>query len=147
LTIPTPGQIARVAFTGAASQRVSLNLLGVTITNGNIWLYKPDGAALGPVLSFNTIGAFMDPRTLPVAGTYTLVIDPNFTNTGNITLTLYDVPADPTGSLTVGGGGQNVSISVPGQNATLTFSGTSSQQVTVRLTRPHKIDRSREHIP
>ena len=76
----------------------------------------------------------MDPRTLPTSGTYTIVIDPNNTNTGSMTLTLYDVAADPAGSVTVGGSALNVTTTVPGQNATVTFSGTSGQQVTVHVT-------------
>ena len=45
-----------------------------------------------------------------------------------------DVGADPTGSVTVGGSALNVTTTVPGQNATVTFSGTSSQQITVHVT-------------
>jgi hypothetical protein len=135
VTIPTQGQSARLTFAGTASQRVSLKMTSVTIFSSYVDFYKPDGAALGSsTLVSNASSAFIDPRTLPVDGTYAIVVDPNNTNTGSMTLTLYDVPADPTGTVTVGGAGVNLTTTVPGQNASLTFTGTSGQQVTVRVT-------------
>ena len=135
VTIPVQGQSARVTFSGTAGQRVSLNMTGVTIFSSFVSLNNPDGSALGSsILISNASTAFMDPRTLPSTGTYTIVVDPNNTNTGSMTLTLYDVAADPTGSVTVGGSALNVTTTVPGQNATVKFNGTSGQQVTVHVT-------------
>jgi len=45
-----------------------------------------------------------------------------------MTLTLYDVAADVTGSITPGGSAVTVTISVPGQNAGVTFSGTAGRR-------------------
>jgi len=135
VTMTISGQAARVTFSGTAGQRVSLNMTGVTIFSSYVSLNNPDGSALGSsILLSNVSSGFMDPRTLPTSGTYTIVIDPNNTNTGSMTLTLYDVAADPAGSVTVGGSALNVTTTVPGQNATVTFSGTSGQQVTVHVT-------------
>ena len=53
--------------------------------------------------------------------------------TGGLTLGLYTVPADVTGKLTVNAAPVPVALAV-GQNATYTFSGTSGQVITVRLT-------------
>lgn len=61
-------------------------------------------------------------------------MDPVSTVTGSLTLTLYDVPADPSTSITIGGSSATLTTTTPGQNAQATFSGTSGQQVTVRLT-------------
>jgi hypothetical protein len=134
-TISVQGQRALATFSGTAGQRVSLNMTGVTIFSSFVSLNNPDGSALGSsILVSNVSSIFMDPRTLPTTGTYTIVVDPNNQNTGSMTLTLYDVAADPTGSVTVGGSALNVTTTVPGQNATVTFSGTSSQQVTVHIT-------------
>ncbi len=135
VTIPTPGQSASLTFTGNANQRVSLKMTSITIFSSYVDFYKPDGSVLGSsTLVSNVSSAFIDPRTLPVNGTYSILINPNGTNTGNMTLTLYDVPSDPTGSVTVGGSALAVTTTVPGQNASVTFSGTSGQQVTVRVT-------------
>jgi hypothetical protein len=50
-----------------------------------------------------------------------------------VTLKLYDV-ADVSGTVSVGGPAVAVTITTPGQNASLTFAGTSGQQVTVHVT-------------
>jgi hypothetical protein len=50
-----------------------------------------------------------------------------------VTLTLYDA-SEITGTLSIGDPALTVTINNPGQNARLTFSGTSGQQVTVRVT-------------
>lgn len=62
------------------------------------------------------------------------MIDPSSSATGNQTLTLYDVPADLTNSLTVGGAAVAFTITAPGQNGTGSFTGTAAQQITVRVT-------------
>ncbi|MBI1896902.1 MAG: hypothetical protein HYS04_10290 [Acidobacteria bacterium] len=51
-----------------------------------------------------------------------------------VDLTLYDVPADVSGSMTVNGPSVPVTIAVRGQNGLFTFSGTAGQQVTVHVT-------------
>src|SRR6185503_5495600 len=79
-------------------------------------------------------GGFMEVITLQMTGTYTIPIDPVTTATGTSNLTVYLMPPDAGGSLTIGASPLPVSISTPGQVVELTFSGTSGQQVTVRLT-------------
>ena len=76
---------------------------------------------------------FMDAQTLPVTGTYTLVVNPSWTNTGSVTLTL-DAVTDQTASVTIGGSPAALTFTTPGQNATVTFAGTAGQQATVHLT-------------
>jgi YD repeat-containing protein len=131
VTLTAPGQKAQLTFTGTAGQRVSLH--GTPGPFGTLRLLKPDSTTLA---STSTGGppAFIDVTTLPSAGTYTVLVDPQSAHTGSITLTLYDVPADPTGSLTIGGAAVPVTTTVAGQNGSLTFTGTASQQVTVRIT-------------
>lgn len=136
VTTTTPGQNASYTFSGTASQRVSLNVTSVSFT-GNSWvtiyIKKPDGSTLTST-TVDTSGGFIDTKTLPVNGTYSVIVDPVNFNTGSLTLTLYDVPADASNSTTVNGSGVTVTTTVPGQNAEVTFSGTSSQLVTVRIT-------------
>jgi len=136
VTTTTPGQNASYTFSGSASQRVSLNITSVSFT-GNSWvtvyIKKPDGSSLFST-TVDSGGGFIDTKTLPVNGTYSVFVDPVNFNSGSLTLTLYDVPADASNSTTVNGSGVTVSTTVPGQNAEVTFSGTSSQQVTVRIT-------------
>jgi hypothetical protein len=133
-SVTTAGQSARLTFTGTAGQRVSLRMTGVTIASSAVSLIKPDGTNLVAPTTITTTGGFFDTKVLPAGGAYTILVDPASTNTGNMTLTLYDVPADVSGSTTVGGPAFAVTTTVPGQNALLTFEGTAGQQVTVRVT-------------
>jgi YD repeat-containing protein len=138
VTNSVPGHNAQLTFSGSVNQRVSLKISGVTLTGGNgyvdVYIKKPDGTTLASSTYISSGGAFIDIQTLLLAGTYTVLVDPQGTNTGSVTLTLYDVPADATGTVTVGGPAVNASNTVPGQNATLTFSGTAGQQATVHVT-------------
>jgi hypothetical protein len=131
VTLTGAGQNGQLTFTGTAGQRISLGVSGGP--DGTVTIRKPDQTALASTTMW-FFPSFVDAVTLPTTGTYTLVIDPSAANTGSVTLTLYDVPADFTGTVTVGGSAQTVNTTTPGQNASLTFSGTASQQVTVHVT-------------
>lgn len=136
VTIATPGQNALLTFAGTANQRVSLRATNVTMSQCNlaVTIRKPDGTNL---VVNNCIGSgssgFIDTQTLPTTGTYTVFVNPANATTGSVNITLYDI-VDVTGTLTINGGAVPVTITIPGQNAQLTFSGTSGQQVTVRVT-------------
>jgi hypothetical protein len=84
--------------------------------------------------SFSTFQTFVDARALPATGTYTLTVDPNQDATGTAMMTLYNVPADASAALTVGGPPQSISIPTPGQNGRVTFAGTAGQTVSIALT-------------
>jgi YD repeat-containing protein len=125
-------QNARLTFSGTANQRISL-----TTSNGSIgWAYfsiiKPDGSYLiNPGWGHN--GAFFDATILPDTGTYTIVIDPEYTNVGSLTLQLYDVPPDATNTIIPGGAAVTISNTTVGQNATLTFSGSANQTISLNM--------------
>src|SRR5262249_28003653 len=86
VNLPTPGQNAKLTFSGTAGQKVSLKSDGTTCATVSI--LKPDGVTL-----FSQTGAcsnaFVDAQNMPVTGTYTVFVDPDRANTGNFTLTLY----------------------------------------------------------
>ena len=135
---PVPGQNARLTFAGVAGRRVSLRASGVTIGSSpccslNLSILKPDGSSLATPTLMGTNGGFIDTRTLPVSGNYTIVVDPQGTALGGATLTLYDVPPDVLATISPGGASVGVSIGpVPGQNARLTFEGILGQRVSLR---------------
>jgi hypothetical protein len=133
VNLTASGQNARLTFSGTTGQRVSLKATGTTISSGVIGVLKPDGSTL-TTTGLTTSGAFIDVQTLTLTGTYVVFVDPNGTNIGSTTLTLYTVPADLSGALTIGGAGAALTIGTPGQNGVFTFSGTAGQQVTVRVT-------------
>jgi|GEM_PF-1424698 len=143
LSLATPGQNGQVGFSGAQNQRVSLALSAVTVAgpsgpatccSSKVSLLKPDGSTLVAPTFVGTSGGFIDSVTLPVAGTYTVVVDPQGADAGSMTLQLYDVPADANGTLTVGGGGVTLTVTVPGQNARLALSGTAGQSLNLSFT-------------
>jgi hypothetical protein len=71
---------------------------------------------------------------LPTTGTYTILVDPQGADLGAMTLNLYDVPPDQSGTIAIGGGPVSLTLGpTPGQNATLTFNGTANQRVSLRL--------------
>jgi len=132
VTTTVPGQNASLAFGGTASQRVSLMVSSGP--SSRVSLRRPDGSEQAHLATSGIFNAFLEPQTLTTAGFYAIDANPTGIATGTLTLTLYDVPAEPTGTVTIGGAAVGVSLLAPGQNGTLTFSGTASQQVTVRMT-------------
>jgi hypothetical protein len=132
VTISTAGDKATATFSGTAGQRVSLDISNSTIASMKITLLKPNGTAVFTVSATKT-ARFVDANTLPVTGTYKLVVDPNLDYTGKVTLKLYNVPPDASNTMTIGSPGTTVTTTVPGQNAYFTFSGVSGQRLALYL--------------
>ena len=132
VTTTAPGQNATYTFTGTINTRVSLNLTAVSIENLKVSVLKPDGTNL-IVKTVGTSGGFGDPVKLPVGGTYKVFVDPQSSFYGSVTVGLYVVPADTTGTLVLGTP-LTVSTTVPGQNATRTFNGTAGQRISFNFT-------------
>jgi YD repeat-containing protein len=133
ITISRVGQNARYTFIGTAGQTISLGITAVTMTALNISLINPDGSTLVAPTSFGTSGGAIDSQVLPVSGTYTMLIDPYIAYTGNVTLTLYNQP-DVSGTITIDGATVTPTLTVPGQRARYTFTGTAGQWVNLGLT-------------
>ena len=134
LPLLTPGQNARLTFTGTAGQTISATLISVSPSpfSGmwNMTLYKPDGGVLGgyPWACCGYTSAFLDAVTLPANGVYTIVVSPGGTATGTAALRLYNV-VNWTGSIAADGQPVTVPITTPGQNGLLTFTGSAGQAV------------------
>jgi hypothetical protein len=127
VTTTAPGQNAKYTFTGVKDQRLSLNLTSVSIASVKVSVLKPDGTNL-IVKTVGTAGGFAEPVKLGVGGVYKVVVDPQSSYYGSVTVGLYVVPADTTGPLTLGTP-LTVSTTVPGQNATRTFTATAGQRL------------------
>lgn len=126
------GQNAKLTFSGTANQRVAVKVIS-TIASRTVKILKPDSSLLAQVQSLNQGSlTWLDTVALPTTGTYTVVVDPVGNSTGDATVTLYDVPADITGTITPGGSSVTVTTTTPGQKARLTFSGTSGQRIAMR---------------
>lgn len=140
-TTGTPGQDARLTFSGTAGQRVSVKTSGSNMTaqGAYVSLLKPDGSTLTssyPNLVTNSAMRFLDTVTLPATGTYTVLLDFYEHATGSGTVTLYDVPADISGSTTPTPEGTSTTVNptTPGQDARFTFSGTAGRRVSLMST-------------
>jgi hypothetical protein len=130
MSLDVPGQNGRFTFSGTSGQRFSLTVSPGPL--GSVTIRKPDES----LLTSGTVGvltSFIEPFTLPSTGTYAIDVNPMNAGTGNVTLTLHDVPADVTGSITAGGSPVTVTTTVAGQNGGLTFSGTVGQRVSLSL--------------
>ena len=131
ISLTKAGRTARYTFSGTSGQWVSLGLTSVTISSSTITLLKPDGTSLVSTTVGTSGGGFEPPSTLPATGTYTIVVDPAGVNTGNITLKLMSYLS---GTLNLNGAATVSTISVIGQNARYTFTGTAGQWVSLGLT-------------
>ena len=130
LTTTVPGQNAVASFTGTAGRRVAL------ATSSSISFLKtiiigPGGTQLAGPLYTSAGNGFIDTVQLPSDGTYTILADPQDERTGPVTLTLYDVPADVTTTITPGGAPASATTTAAGQNALFTFSGVAGRRVSL----------------
>ena len=136
VTSTAPGQNGTLTFTGSVNQRIALNLasnFGTQFSGAKVSVKSPTGTSVVAPVVVGTFGAFVEPVTLTAAGTYTVKVDPDGANTGNVTLNLYTVPNDVSSAITAGGAGVAVANTVPGQNMKLTFTATANQKVSIKL--------------
>jgi YD repeat-containing protein len=133
LTTTTPGQNGSLTFAGTAGQRVSL--VSEPSICEFIKIIAPDGVT--QLYSNNICGSdFSGLLILPATGTYTISVDPNHQSTGAATFTLYVVPPDATGTISANGTAVTLTTTAPGQNGSLTFSGTAAQRISL-VTQPN----------
>jgi hypothetical protein len=144
-TTTAPGQNIRLTFSGTAGQVVSAVFDNDTFPTQsvNVSLLSPAGTT---VKSTSISGSgFLDPAnycgnypcsvtTLPSTGLYTLLLDPNGGDVGSIRTTLYSVPSDQTTSVNLGDPPVAISVSTPGQNSRVTFTGTQNHKLSVNMT-------------
>jgi large repetitive protein len=141
--IPTAGQHAHVTFNGTAGQRVSIRISEVNFTWGYVEVRNPNGSWIGdsdvfPEWEFdNSLGdpiMLIDTLTLQSTGTYTINVYPDFISNGSLKLEVFTVPPDVTATIIPGGPPVTVTTTVPGQNARVTFNGTSGQRLSLVAT-------------
>jgi RHS repeat-associated protein len=135
VTLSSSGDTGYLTFTGSSGERVFVKASTGTLGGSGIYtvsLLNPSSTEIGSTgFIFGNSTKFIDTTTLSSAGTYTIKITPFGSTTGTTTVTLSDVPSDSSGSITPGGSSVPVSLSSPGQNGALTFSGTSGDRVFV----------------
>jgi RHS repeat-associated protein len=128
LSTTVPGQNAKVIFNATNGQKISVTSSGtqnntavVSVTTGNTTVWGPG--------NFYGGNGFTDVIAMTQTATYTFLLDEGGAETNTWTVRVYDVPADASGSLVIGGPQLTLTVSVPGQNASATFDGSAGQQL------------------
>ena len=80
-----------------------------TTSSLKLSITKPDGTSFFAPALYGTNGTFIDTLTLPVTGTYSILIDPAAASIGSATVRLYDVDPEASAAITPGG----AAVSVP----------------------------------
>jgi len=132
-TIDQPGAVSRWRFTGKAGQRIFAKVVSATLPDEcfPLALLRANGDALihGCVLSGS---GYIDGTVLPEDGQYTLVIDPGRKNVGLAQVRLVG-STDQVGQITVDGPAVNANVAKPGQVVRLSFTATSGQRLSVKV--------------
>ncbi len=128
-----PGQNMALTFSGSANEQLAIEMTGSTFPGcfGVVQVTVSVQTAAGTTLESYTpcsASSVFQGITLPAAGNYQILVTPVGTNTGGMTLQLYDAP-NVTGTISLGGPPITVSNSKPGQDIAITFSGTAGQYV------------------
>ncbi|SFG43735.1 YD repeat-containing protein [Duganella sp. CF458] len=125
-------QRALLTFNGTAGQHLGLGYANVTTNPASQSMYytvlKPDGSELFRDNWSNSNSNNLP--TLPVSGTYTIVVQSGTFATSSLSLLL---SADVAGTLVPGAAPLNVNISRIGQNARLTFDAVAGQHYWLKM--------------
>src|SRR5215208_4270721 len=97
VAIGTGNKIAMYLFDGVAGTRMCLNVGNLAISHSQVTVYNPDGTILhtGSFFSWQG-GAFYEPKTLPIMGTYTIMVASLDNSTGSLIVTHYNPSPDTT---------------------------------------------------
>ena len=136
LVFAKPGQNARLTFTGAIGQHVSVYVSQSTMTGCPAFavsLVRPDASVFTSPVSTCTDSVFIDTQTLDQAGTWTVLVDPQATATGLASIQAYTV-LDVTPSLKPKGPFKSFTTTDRGLNAHFRFAGKIGDSRTVTIT-------------
>ncbi len=136
LNLAQPGQEGVLTFTATANESLQLALSGVSTTpadtNIQIDVYAPGGFPNSPPIdSYNINSDGTQSLAGLAAGNYTILVAPDNGATAAMTVTL--TPGG-TGVLQTNGTSQNFSTTTPGQTVTMTFNGTTGQNLGLGIT-------------
>jgi hypothetical protein len=87
LTTTTPGQNASLTFDGTAGQQVTVSVTGNSMGTAAVRLVRPDGSNLTSITS-SAASFNLASQALSVTGPYRIVIDPQSTAIGSITVSV-----------------------------------------------------------
>lgn len=124
-----PGMIGKFTFSGRKDQKVYVDASRVTVPNqcGLLTLRKPDGGGIRSGCVINGVGE-LDGTVLPEDGTYTVEVNPNGRDVGDLQLRLI-VAIDQRGTISLNGSAVIAKVSQPGAAAYFTFTATAGQRI------------------
>jgi VWD domain-containing protein len=132
-TVSVAGQQARLTFGATAGERVFVDIVGSTVPTGcgSVFLAEADSrfaVSIGCISADHT--GIIDTTTLVATRSYAIVLDPPVDATGSVTVRL-SVVQDQQQAITLDGGAVLATVTQPGAQSLLTFTGTAGQLVTV----------------
>jgi hypothetical protein len=135
--ISSPGKVARFGFNGLVGNRISLLTEADSALRKqclDVSILTPDGKA--QVYRHSQCGTpdFSSALTLPVSGTYALVVSSTGADIGTSRLTLFDIPPDAKGNVMIGGSSAPLAVAVPGQKMRMGFVASANQTANISVT-------------
>ncbi len=137
LTTTVAGQNMRLTFSGTAGQHIGLvgqyaSPLNNLCCGSTLTITEPDGKTQLYTVNVNdTSETFTGVLVLPTTGNYSIYYTPTWTYVGTATFTLNTVPPDVSATIAANSSPVSLTTTVPGQNMSLTFSGSAGQRVTL----------------
>ena len=131
LALARPGQNARLTFAGAAGDLIAVQVRGVATSPAGqgllVQLNRPDGA-WHSFMHLTGMGQTLVAPPLPVAGTYTLFVEPESSAVGAATAAM-EILLDPGQNLAVDGPTVASTFGVTGASARYTFAAIAGQSL------------------
>ncbi|HEX6602193.1 MAG TPA: IPT/TIG domain-containing protein, partial [Solirubrobacterales bacterium] len=136
-SISAPGQNARYSVSATAGQAASLKTTSSAISGSYRleWL-NPAGQVIKSWTHSGSQNTLREAVAFPTTGTYTLVVNPEGTATGSVTLTVYDASVYDAGTISPSaeGASKTLPLKVPAGTTKATFAGTAGQKVLFHFT-------------
>jgi YD repeat-containing protein len=125
------GQSALYSFTASSNQTVAVSVgsINVTPANTSVYLVVYNSSGTQVLSGSSPTGVTLNLPNL-AAGTYTVLVIPQYPVTGTVQLTL---DAGETAALSSSGSSTNITAQAPGENAYFTFSGVAGESLSLAL--------------
>jgi hypothetical protein len=121
---------AGLVFDANAGDAVSVVVSDFTMASGSAQILRPDGSELAswPIVDGS---AFIDTKTLPASGTYTVRVGQRPAGYGRALFALYAVPQREPVPIAIDGDAIRIEAGVPGENRRLSFNGQAGQTISL----------------
>ncbi len=129
LDFESPGQVGELTFEGQAGEYISLKASDVS-AKSLVMIRDPGGEDVGGMWA-DKDGDYGEAVKLPEDGTYTMLVDPRDTQTGELTVTAYSYDSGAALTPTPSGVTKEVTLNGRGMNGEVRFHGQAGQRIHV----------------